>query len=119
MRRFIITTFLMFFLVATAYPMTVEEAVQHALKNNPDLHAMRFEEDSASGQLEKARLLLINNPTIEGNVSKKDRPEGEDGGAFTNYGFKLSQEFEVAGQRGSRKKSLPVYKPKSRTKNVF
>lgn len=82
--------------------LTVEDAVQRALAHNPDLQALRLEEDSAKGQSEKARLLLINNPTIEGNISKKDRPEGEDGGKFTNYGFKLSQEFEIAGQRGAR-----------------
>lgn len=102
MQRFIITMFLMLFLVAPAYPMTVEEAVQHALAYNPDVQILRLEEGTASGQLEKARLLLINNPTIGGNISKKDRPEEAGGGAFTNYGFKLSQEFEVAGQRSSR-----------------
>ncbi|MBP1750012.1 MAG: family efflux pump outer membrane protein [Deltaproteobacteria bacterium] len=102
MQHFIITTFLMLFLVAPVYSMTVEEAVQHALGHNPDLQALRLEEDTAKGLLQKARLLLINNPTIGGNISKKDKPEEEDGGAFTNYGFKLSQEFEVAGQRGSR-----------------
>ncbi len=102
MRRFMITMFLMHFLVAPAYPMTVEEAVQHALKQNPDLQALRLEEDIAVGQLEKARLLLISNPTIGGNISNKDKPEEAGGGAFTNYGFKLSQEFEVAGQRGTR-----------------
>ncbi|PKN17665.1 MAG: hypothetical protein CVU71_14620 [Deltaproteobacteria bacterium HGW-Deltaproteobacteria-6] len=102
MRRFIITLFLMLFLVAPAYSMTVEEAVQHAIGHNPDLQALRLEEDTAKGLLEKAQLLLINNPTIEGNISKKDKPEEDGGGAFTNYGIKLSQEFEVAGQRGSR-----------------
>ncbi len=102
MWRFIITTFLMLFLVAPAYSLTVEKAVQRALTHNPDLQTLRFEEETAGGQLEKARLLLNNNPTIEGNISKKDRPEEEGGGAFTNYGFKLSQEFEVAGQRGVR-----------------
>jgi len=102
MRRFIIIMFLMLFLVAPVYSMTVEEAVQDALSHNPDLQALRLEEGASNGRFEKARLLLNNNPTIEGNISKKDRPEGEDGGAYTNYGFKLSQEFEVAGQRGSR-----------------
>jgi len=82
--------------------LTLEQAVTLALDKNPDLQTLRLEEESAKGQNEKARLLLINNPTIEGNVSKKDRPETEGGGKFTNYGFKLSQEFEVAGQRGAR-----------------
>jgi cobalt-zinc-cadmium efflux system outer membrane protein len=82
--------------------MTLEQAITLALEKNPDLQTLRLEEESAKGRSEKARLLLINNPTIEGNVSKKDRPEEEGGGKFTNYGFKLSQEFEVAGQRGAR-----------------
>lgn len=82
--------------------LTLEQAVTLALEKNPDLQTLRLEEESAKGQNEKARLLLINNPTIEGNVSKKGRPEEEGGGKFTNYGFKLSQEFEVAGQRGAR-----------------
>ncbi|MBI5075824.1 MAG: TolC family protein [Nitrospirae bacterium] len=82
--------------------LTLEQAVALALGKNPDLQNLRLEEESAKGLNERARLLLINNPTIEGNVSKKDRPEEEGGGKFTNYGFKLSQEFEVAGQRGTR-----------------
>lgn len=102
MRRFISIVFLTIFLAVPAYSMTVEEAVESALSQNPEIQAIRLEEGTAAGRLEKAQLLLSNNPTLEGNISKKDRPEGEDGGAYTNYGFKLSQEFEVAGQRGSR-----------------
>ncbi|MDP3030361.1 MAG: TolC family protein [Deltaproteobacteria bacterium] len=82
--------------------LALEQAVTLALEKNPDLQTLRLDEETAKGQSEKARLLLINNPTIEGSVSKKDRPEVEGGGKFTNYGFKLSQEFEVAGQRGAR-----------------
>lgn len=86
--------------------LTLQEAITLALENNPDLQAFRLEEEPAKGQHEKARLLLINNPAIEGNISKKDRPEEEEGGGkFTNYGFKLSQEFEVAGQRAARTKA--------------
>lgn len=102
MWRPIIMIFLMLYFVVPAYPLTVEEAVQRALTHNPDLQTLRLEEETANGQLEKALLLLINNPTVEGNVSKKERPDEEGGGAFTNYGFKLSQEFEIAGQRGAR-----------------
>lgn len=102
MWRFIIMTFFILFLVAPAYPLTVEEAVQRALAHNPDLQALRLEEETANGRLEKARFLLINNPTLGGNYSKKDIPVEEGGGKFTDYGFKLSQEFEIAGQRGVR-----------------
>jgi cobalt-zinc-cadmium efflux system outer membrane protein len=82
--------------------LTLEKAVTIALEKNPDLQTLRLEEESAKGQNEKARLLLINNPTIEGAVSKKEKPEEEGDGKFTNYGVKLSQEFEIAGQRGVR-----------------
>ncbi|MFZ2198431.1 MAG: TolC family protein, partial [Thermodesulfovibrionales bacterium] len=82
--------------------LTLEQTVTIALEKNPELQALRLEEESAKGRNEKARLLLINNPTLEGNISKKDKPEEEGDGKFTNYGFKLSQEFEVAGQRGAR-----------------
>lgn len=82
--------------------LRLEQAVTLALEKNPDLQTLRLEEETAKGQSERARLLLINNPTLEGNVSKKDRPEAEGGDKFTNFGFKLSQEFEVAGQRSAR-----------------
>jgi cobalt-zinc-cadmium efflux system outer membrane protein len=82
--------------------LTLAQAVAIALEKNPDLQTLRLEEQSAKGQNEKARLLLINNPTIEGAVSKKEKPEDEGSGKYTNYGLKLSQEFEVAGQRGVR-----------------
>ncbi|MRR17960.1 MAG: TolC family protein, partial [Deltaproteobacteria bacterium] len=67
-----------------------------------DLQALRLEESAASGRLEKARLPLGNNPAVESYVSRKDRPQEDGGGAYTNYGFKISQEIEIAGQRGSR-----------------
>jgi outer membrane protein, heavy metal efflux system len=102
MRRSIITAFFIVFLVTPVYALTIEEAVQRALTHNPDLQSLKLEEETANGQLEKALLLLRNNPTIEGNISKKDIPEEEGGGKFTNYGFKLSQEFEIAGQRDLR-----------------
>ncbi|MHB8880538.1 MAG: TolC family protein [Thermodesulfovibrionales bacterium] len=82
--------------------VTLEQAVTIALEKNPDLLTLRLEEESVKGQNEKARLLLIHNPTLEGTVSKKDRPEAEGGGKFTNFGFRLSQELEVAGQRRAR-----------------
>ena len=82
--------------------LTLEQAITLAVEKNPDFQTLRLEEESAKGQNEKAQILLINNPTIEGAVSKKEKPEEEGSGKFTNYGFKLSQEFEIAGQRGVR-----------------
>jgi len=94
--------FVVMLLASNVYSMTIDEAVAYALKNNPELQALRLEEEVIKGQIERANLLLINNPTIEGDVSKKEKPIEEGSGKFTNYGIKLSQEFEIAGQRGLR-----------------
>lgn len=102
MPRVLTFLFVVMLLASNVYSMTIDEAVGYVLKNNPEIQALRLEEEVAKGQLEKARLLLISNPEIEGDLSKKDKPKEEGGGKFTNYGIKLSQEFEIAGQRGLR-----------------
>jgi cobalt-zinc-cadmium efflux system outer membrane protein len=81
--------------------LTLGQAITLAIDKNADLQISRLEEESAKGQNEKARLLLINNPSLEGSILQKGKgPEGVE--KFTDYGFKLSQEFEIAGQRGAR-----------------
>jgi len=81
--------------------MTLSEAVETALKSNPDIQAVRLEEGAAQGRLDQAGLLLRSNPVIEGSLSRKDTlPEG--GEKAKNYEVRLSQEFELAGQRGLR-----------------
>jgi len=88
-------------LVQTAYAMTLSDAVETALKNNPEIQAVRLEEGAAQGRLDQAGILLRSNPVIEGSVSRKDTlPEG--GEKAKNYEVRLSQEFELAGQRGLR-----------------
>jgi cobalt-zinc-cadmium efflux system outer membrane protein len=83
--------------------MTLDEAVEYALKNNPELQAFRLEEEIIKGQGMKARLPLRTNPTIESNLARKGKSPVEEGGRrFIDYGLKLSQEFEIAGQRGLR-----------------
>lgn len=89
-------------LAISAYPITIDEAVNQALRNNPDLQALRLEKEVSTGRLEKAELPLAANPIIESNLSGKDKLSDEGGGKYTNYGVKLSQEFEIAGQRGLR-----------------
>ena len=81
--------------------ITIDEAVDMALKNNPDLQSIRLEKDTAQGRLDQAGLLLRSNPVIEGSLSRKDTlPDG--GEKAKNYEVRLSQEFELAGQRGLR-----------------
>jgi cobalt-zinc-cadmium efflux system outer membrane protein len=83
------------------FSMTLNEAVETVLKNNPEILAVRLEEGAAQGRLDQAGLLLRSNPVIEGSLSRKDiLPEG--GEKARNYEVRLSQEFELAGQRGLR-----------------
>lgn len=88
-------------LAHSAHAMTLSDAVETALKSNPGIQAVRLEEGAAQGRLDQAGLLLRSNPVIEGSVSRKETlPEG--GEKVKNYGLRLSQEFELAGQRGLR-----------------
>ena len=101
MTRMIIIACALLLSEQTAFAITLGEAVETALKNNPEIQAVRFEEGAAQGRLDQAGLLLRSNPAIEGSVSRKDTlPEG--GEKVTNYSLRLSQEFELAGQRGLR-----------------
>ncbi len=91
-------------LLLSAHPasaITVVEAVEAALKNNPDIQSIMLEQGAAQGRLDQAGLWLRSNPVIEGSLSRKDTVPGG-GEKVTNHGFTLSQEFEIAGQRGWR-----------------
>jgi cobalt-zinc-cadmium efflux system outer membrane protein len=83
------------------FAITIGEAVDTALKNNPDLQSVRLEKDAAQGRLDQAGLWLRSNPVVEGSLSKKDTIPGG-GEKATNHAFSLAQEFEIAGQRGLR-----------------
>ena len=84
-----------------ASAITVADAVESALKSNSELQALRLEQGTAQGRLDQAGLFLRNNPVIEGSLSRKDTVPGG-GEKVTNRGLSLSQEFELAGQRGLR-----------------
>jgi len=101
MKRMIIIACVLLLFAHNSSAMTVGQAVEAALKNNPDLQAIRLEKDAAQGRLDQAGLLLRSNPVIEGSLSRKDtQPDG--GEKAKNYEVRLSQEFELAGQRGLR-----------------
>ncbi len=97
---------LLWFVGAVSAPssqaMTLEEAMATALKQNPELQELRFEAESAEAQLDKARIPLIANPVLETSGSRKELDPEEESGWVTNYGVRLSQEFEGAGQRSIR-----------------
>ena len=101
-RAVVATIFIVLLFSVPALALTLEEAVTTALKENPDLRALRLEAETAKAQLDKAELPLVSNPSLETYGSKKEKAPEEGSGRVTNYGIKLSQEFEVAGQRGIR-----------------
>ena len=101
MTRIIIFAFSIVLSAQAAFAITLNEAVDTALKNNPELQSIRLEQGAAQGRLDQAGLFLRSNPVIEGSLSRKDTvPDG--GEKVTNHGLSLSQEFEIAGQRGLR-----------------
>jgi outer membrane protein, heavy metal efflux system len=102
MLRILTVAILMLAGAAGAQGMSIDAAVTAALSHNPELQTLRLEDETAQAQLEKSNLLLIANPVIEGAGSKKEKLPEEGSGRFTNYGIKLSQEFEIAGQRSVR-----------------
>jgi cobalt-zinc-cadmium efflux system outer membrane protein len=101
MTRMIIFACALLLFVHSAHAMTLNEAIETALKSNPEIQSVRLEQGAAQGRLDQAGLLLRSNPVIEGSLSRKDTlPEG--GEKVKNYELRLSQEFELAGQRGLR-----------------
>ncbi|HVN24064.1 MAG TPA: TolC family protein [Syntrophorhabdales bacterium] len=88
--------------VNTVHALTVDEAVATGLKYNPELRAFRFEEETARGQLAKAKLPPFSNPTLGGGMSTQGRPPGDPRGAFRNNQVSVSQSVEIAGQPGLR-----------------
>lgn len=82
-----------------AESLTLDRAIQTALAQNPELLAIRQELEVARGREVKARLLNRFNPTIRGRVMNRKNPGS---GSVTDSQVMLSQEVEVAGQRGLR-----------------
>ena len=79
--------------------LTLERALGIALQQNPDLLAARQELEIARGPLVRSRYLNRFNPTAEGGVFSREFAEG---GSGPQYELSLSQEVEIAGQRGLR-----------------
>lgn len=79
--------------------LTVDEALQLAREQNPELLAARQELEVARGGLVTAELVNRFNPTVRGRGFNRDFAEGGSGDQFQAF---LSQEVEVAGQRGLR-----------------
>ncbi len=81
--------------------LTLQQALSEARARNPDLRAERLRLNVASSQQTLAGLLLPYNPEFEFE-SASDRLFGNRGNG--GYSLSLSQEIEIAGQRGKRKR---------------
>jgi len=82
--------------------LTLGDALARAREQNPDLLAARQELEIARGRLVKARYPNPFNPEIGGEVTNRSRGEPGEIGSSADFAVTLSQELEVAGQRGKR-----------------
>jgi cobalt-zinc-cadmium efflux system outer membrane protein len=95
---------IMMILFSTANPARAAEisldlpaALQHALRDNPEIKAKRYSLGIAEGRAEQAGLLFQNNPRF--SVETESQTSGRSG---TSVELNLLQEVEIAGQRGYR-----------------
>jgi cobalt-zinc-cadmium efflux system outer membrane protein len=102
MLRFLISILLDLLLCSGVFALTLNEALEQALMNNVELKALRLDRETAHGELKKAELPFVSNPTIDADLATKAKRFRGDGGKATDYEVRLSQEVEIAGQRGKR-----------------
>src|SRR5712692_1227077 len=90
-----------------AVQLDLETAIRLALEQNLELKAKREELGIAEGRSIRANLFLQSNPELEGDVGNFKVTKGEPAFARnqTNYGFSLSQEFEIGGQPRYRREA--------------
>ena len=73
--------------------VSLEIAIQTALRENPELNAIREKVKVARARVEG--MALLNNPELETEFA---------GGTDLEQGFELTQTFQLGGQRGHRKR---------------
>lgn len=83
--------------VSRAEPLrlTADDVVARAIANNLELRASRKDVSVAQANLERSMPWLPSNPSFTAGAQHAT-------GFAPNYSFSLSQEFEIAGQRGAR-----------------
>jgi cobalt-zinc-cadmium efflux system outer membrane protein len=87
--------------------LNLEQVVQIAVDRNLELKAKREELGIAEGKVIRANLFLQQNPELEGEAGnfKVTRGEPEFARNQTNFGFSLSQAFEIGGQPRYRREA--------------
>ena len=84
-----------------ARPADADVVVRCALAASPEVRIARAQADAAAGRRQTAGVLLPANPTVIGVASNRRRPPPE-AASVLNWSIALSQELELAGQRGAR-----------------
>jgi outer membrane protein, heavy metal efflux system len=75
--------------------------VRCALAVSPEVRQARAELDAIAGRRETAGVVLPSNPSLGGTLSSRRRPAPESASVL-NWSVTLSQQVEIAGQRGAR-----------------
>jgi outer membrane protein, heavy metal efflux system len=78
-----------------------QTVVRCAMAASPEVRQARAELDAFAGRRASARVVLPSNPTGGGTLSARRRPP-PDSASVLNWSVTLSQELEIAGQRGAR-----------------
>lgn len=84
--------------VAPAAVLTREQAVARALTENSEIQSLEAAVEAAQGVLGADRRFLRNNPVVDGAVGPRNGPEDD----TVDWSVGLTQELEIAGQRGDR-----------------
>jgi cobalt-zinc-cadmium efflux system outer membrane protein len=84
-----------------ARPPDANAIVRCALAASPEVREARAQLDAAGGRRASAGVWLPSNPTVSALVSRRRRP-APDPASVLNWSVVLSQELEIAGQRGAR-----------------
>ncbi len=78
--------------------LTIEDAVNIAINNNPIIKSMRHTVEASKGRIKQANLL----PNPELNLMAEEVPTNEIGFNESQNMISLSQKFEIGGKRGLR-----------------
>ena len=86
---------------ACSRPSDADAVVRCALAASPEVREAQERLAALAGRRATAGVWLPSNPTVSGNVAARHRPP-PDAASVLNWGVILSQELEIAGQRGAR-----------------
>lgn len=92
--------------LATERPLTLDQAFALAETASPQLQRVLAQRAAATGEVNDTRGLLWNNPEVSAERARRVISQaGVPGETQRDWGFGVSQTFEVAGQQGYRREA--------------